>query len=306
MNRHVESIVADLRKYLEQTRAAGIERVYLDAKRMLESQQRFAERLGPTSDLSSETGSTGAAPGKSAGTGTAPPAPGGVRASGATVDPAATSSRPAAEEAPPALGPPVVRQDDARRAEAGATLQAMDEADVKDCTRCGLHTSRTQTVFGVGNPDADLVFVGEAPGRDEDLQGEPFVGAAGQLLTRILAAIGFERDDVYICNVLKCRPPNNRDPQPMEVASCEPYLLRQLEIIRPKLICALGRHAAHTLLGSGDSLKRMRERVHDYHGIPAMVTYHPAALLRNPQWKRPTWEDVQKLRALYDQLVAAG
>ncbi len=182
-------------------------------------------------------------------------------------------------------------------------LARLDREEVSICTRCKLHSDRNRTVFGVGNPNANIVFVGEAPGRDEDLQGEPFVGMAGQLLTKILAAIGFAREDVYICNVLKCRPPQNRDPQPDEVAQCEPYLLRQLEILQPKVICALGRVAAQTLLQTRDSLTRMRGRVHDYHGVPMMVTYHPAALLRNPNWKRPTWEDVQKLRALHDELA---
>ena len=185
-------------------------------------------------------------------------------------------------------------------------LAQLDADEVRGCTKCKLHPSRTNTVFGVGNPDATLVFVGEAPGRDEDLQGEPFVGMAGQLLNKILAAIGFQREDVYICNVLKCRPPNNRDPEADEVNACEPYLLRQLEILQPKVICALGRHAAYSLLGTTSSLAKLREHVHDYHGIPCVVTYHPAALLRNPQWKRPTWEDVQRLRALHDRLVAGA
>ena len=176
--------------------------------------------------------------------------------------------------------------------------------EVAGCVKCKLHATRTQTVFGVGNPDADMVFVGEAPGRDEDLQGEPFVGAAGQLLTKILAAIDLAREEVYICNVLKCRPPQNRDPERDEVQSCEPYLKRQLDLLQPKLICCLGRHAAHTLLGTTASLKSLRSHIHDYYGIPTLVTYHPAALLRNPQWKRPTWEDVQKLRAMYDRLRA--
>jgi uracil-DNA glycosylase len=185
-------------------------------------------------------------------------------------------------------------------------LAALDRDEVSVCTQCKLHCDRNKTVFGVGSPNANVVFVGEAPGRDEDMQGEPFVGMAGQLLTKILSAIGFEREDVYICNVLKCRPPKNRDPQPDEVAQCEPYLLRQLEILQPKVICALGRIAAQTLLQTSQSLTRMRGRVHDYHGIPMMVTYHPAALLRNPNWKRPAWEDVQQLRALHDELVGEG
>lgn len=181
-----------------------------------------------------------------------------------------------------------------------AALKALDESQVSICVKCALSKTRTNTVFGVGNPDAGIVFVGEAPGRDEDLKGEPFVGRAGQLLTKILAAIDFAREDVYICNVLKCRPPDNRDPAPDEVLHCEPYLLAQLDIIQPRVICALGRIAAQTLLKTKTSLTKLRADVHDYHGIPMVVTYHPAALLRNPNWKRPTWEDVQKLRAIYD------
>jgi DNA polymerase len=175
-------------------------------------------------------------------------------------------------------------------------------AEVAPCQQCKLHGGRTQTVFGVGHPDADLVFVGEAPGRDEDRLGEPFVGRAGKLLTEILKAIDFAREEVYICNILKCRPPDNRDPDREEVDACEPYLKQQLEILTPKIICCLGRVAAQTLLGTRASLTAMRETLHFYEGIPVMVTFHPAALLRNPHWKRPTWDDVRKLRALYDAL----
>lgn len=179
------------------------------------------------------------------------------------------------------------------------------ESLICTCTKCALGHTRTKFVFGVGNPKADLVLVGEAPGADEDAQGEPFVGRAGQLLNKILEAIRFRREDVYICNILKCRPPNNRDPLPDEVALCEAYLWKQLELIRPKLILCLGRIAAQVLLKTSESLTSLRGRVHDYRGIRLMVTYHPAALLRNPNWKRPAWEDVQKLRRLYDELTAA-
>ncbi|MCD6508167.1 uracil-DNA glycosylase [Candidatus Poribacteria bacterium] len=171
------------------------------------------------------------------------------------------------------------------------------------CRRCELHKTRTKVVFGVGDENATLMFVGEAPGRDEDLRGEPFVGRAGQLLDRILAAIGLSREEVYITNVLKCRPPNNRDPLPSEVEACEPFLLRQIELVKPKLICALGRHAAHTLLKTKASLKSLRGRFHSYHGIKLLVTYHPASLLRNPGLKRPTWEDMKMLRAEYDRIL---
>ena len=177
-------------------------------------------------------------------------------------------------------------------------------AEVSVCTACKLHPTRTQTVFGCGNPDARVLFIGEAPGRNEDEQGLPFVGRAGQLLTDILRAIRFERDEVYICNILKCRPPENRDPERDEADACEPFLRRQLAIIQPHLICCLGRHAAMTLLDTRASLRSLRETVHFYQGIPVMATFHPAALLRNPHWKRDTWEDVRKLRALHDALLA--
>jgi DNA polymerase len=175
-------------------------------------------------------------------------------------------------------------------------------AEVAPCVQCKLHSGRTQTVFGVGDANADLVLIGEAPGRDEDLQGEPFVGRAGQLLTEILKAIKLRRQDVYICNILKCRPPQNRDPEADEVSACEPYLKRQLQIIQPRLICCLGRVAAQNLLGTRASLTALRQTVHFYESIPVLATFHPAALLRNPHWKRPTWEDVRRLRALYDAL----
>jgi len=163
---------------------------------------------------------------------------------------------------------------------------------VRTCTKCGLHKTRTQTVFGVGNPAASWMFIGEAPGADEDKQGEPFVGRAGQLLNAMLFAMGLKREEVYIANVLKCRPPGNRDPQPEEVAQCEPYLIRQIEHIRPKLIVALGRHAAHSLLKTEVPLARLRGQRLSYHGIPLVVTYHPAYLLRSPGEKRKAWEDL--------------
>lgn len=175
---------------------------------------------------------------------------------------------------------------------------------INTCTKCELGHTRTNFVFGVGNPHADLVLIGEAPGADEDAQGEPFVGRAGQLLTKILEAIGFKRDDVFICNILKCRPPKNREPLPAEVELCEPYLWKQLELIQPKLILCLGRVAAKALLKTNESLAALRGTFHDYHGTKVMVTYHPAALLRNPNWKRPAWEDVQRARKLYDELTA--
>jgi DNA polymerase len=168
--------------------------------------------------------------------------------------------------------------------------------EVSGCTQCGLSATRTQTVFGDGSPTADLVFVGEAPGADEDREGIPFVGRAGQLLTKIIEdGMKIPRREVYICNVLKCRPPGNRDPNPEEVQYCEPYLIQQLKFIQPKVICALGRHAAQTLLRSTESTGKLRGQWHSYHGIPLRVTYHPAYLLRSPGEKRKTWEDIQEV-----------
>lgn len=165
--------------------------------------------------------------------------------------------------------------------------------ELGDCKRCKLHVERHHIVFGEGNPLADLVFVGEAPGGDEDLQGRPFVGRAGQLLTRIVEAMGLKRDEVYICNILKCRPPGNRNPEPEEIAVCEPFLVKQLEVIQPRVICAMGKFAAQTLLKTDTAISLLRGRFHSYHGIKLMPTYHPAYLLRNQGAKKQVWEDVQ-------------
>ena len=173
-------------------------------------------------------------------------------------------------------------------------------AAVASCTRCPLYSTATNPVPGEGHPNADLVVVGEAPGATEDEQGRPFVGAAGQLLTKILAAVDLRREDVFICNVLKHRPPGNRNPMPDEVTACSPYLVRQLQLIRPKAILALGTFAAQTLLQTKLAIGKLRSQVHRYYGVPLIVTYHPAALLRNPSWKRPTWEDVQLVRRILD------
>ena len=177
------------------------------------------------------------------------------------------------------------------------TLSAI-RADLGDCQRCGLVKGRKNIVFGVGNPAASLMFVGEAPGRDEDIQGEPFVGEAGQLLTKIIQAMGLGREDVYICNVLKCRPPENRNPHQEEIEACGPFLLRQVKAIAPKAIIALGTFATQTLLESKEPISRLRGRFHDYHGIPLMPTFHPAFLLRSPEKKREVWADVQQVMKL--------
>lgn len=174
------------------------------------------------------------------------------------------------------------------------------------CVKCPLGATRIKFVFGVGNPNADIVFVGEAPGADEDAQGEPFVGRAGQLLNKILEAVQFKRDEVYICNILKCRPPNNRQPQPDEIDQCEPHLWKQLELLKPKIIVCLGRVAGQTLLRTTASLGELRGKVHSYRGIKLVVTYHPAALLRNPNWKKPTWEDIQWIRKMNDEMKTTG
>lgn len=171
-----------------------------------------------------------------------------------------------------------------------------------ECQKCPLGKTRTKFVFGVGNPNADVMIIGEAPGADEDRQGEPFVGRAGKLLNDILKAIHFEREEVFIANILKCRPPGNRNPLPSEMEICIPYLHKQIELIKPKLILSLGLVSATGLLKQKLSLTQMRGNVYELNGVKVMVTYHPAALLRNPNWKRGCWEDVQKFRKLYDEL----
>ncbi|HYM21239.1 MAG TPA: uracil-DNA glycosylase [Candidatus Kapabacteria bacterium] len=175
---------------------------------------------------------------------------------------------------------------------------------IENCTKCPLHKTRTNFVFGVGNPNAKVMVIGEAPGADEDKKGEPFVGRAGQLLDKMLLAINFPREEVFIANILKSRPPGNRDPLPSEVEACEPYLWKQIDIIKPKMILCVGRIAGTNLLKNGiDTLAGMRGKVFDFRGAKVMVTYHPAALLRNPNWKHGAWEDLQKFRKLYDELV---
>jgi DNA polymerase len=188
------------------------------------------------------------------------------------------------------------------RAESATSASVLAELKVEigpACQRCKLHTlGRKQVVFGVGNADADLMFVGEAPGADEDEQGEPFVGRAGQLLTKIIEAIGLKRSDVYIANIIKCRPPGNRNPEPDEVAQCEPFLFRQVEVVKPRVIVALGKFAAQSLLRTTDPITRLRGRSFNYRGATLIPTFHPAYLLRNPASKREVWEDMKKVRAI--------
>ncbi len=179
-------------------------------------------------------------------------------------------------------------------------------ADLAGCERCALRERRRSIVFGVGNGEADVMFVGEAPGADEDRRGEPFVGKAGRLLDKILAAAGFSRSEVYITNIVKCRPPGNRDPRPDEVFACNPFLLRQIEIVRPKIICALGRFAAQTLLKTHDGIGRVRGRWYDWNeDVKLICTYHPSACLRNVDYKKPVWNDFRMLRDEYRKIRPA-
>ena len=209
-------------------------------------------------------------------------------------EPAPTSDAPAAVASTGAVPVAVSRS--------SAEVLAEIRADIgPDCTRCKLHQlGRHQVVFGVGNPDARLMFVGEAPGADEDEQGVPFVGKAGQLLTKIIEAIELKREDVYIANVIKCRPPQNRNPEPDEVATCEPYLFRQIDAIKPKVIVALGKFGAQTLLRTTEAITRIRGRQFEYRGAILIPTFHPAYLLRNPPAKREVWEDMKLVKRLLD------
>jgi len=206
--------------------------------------------------------------------------------------------KPAAEAIPEKIFQPAEKD--------GKEFKANDLASfdklINKCVKCRLSTSRNKFVFGVGNPNATVMLIGEGPGADEDMQGEPFVGRAGKLLNDILKAINFEREEVYIANIVKCRPPGNRNPLPDEIEMCFPYLEKQIELIKPKLILCLGLIAASSLLKTKLALGKLRGNVYEYKNIQTMVTYHPAALLRNPQWKHGCWEDVQKFRKLYDEL----
>lgn len=200
--------------------------------------------------------------------------------------------------------PPVSLKKDVNRAwEKAETLDQLNKM-ICECTNCILHKGRNSFVFGSGNPNADVVVIGEGPGAEEDKQGLPFVGRAGKLLSDILKAIKFEREEVFICNIVKCRPPDNRTPLPDEMDTCIPYLKKQIELIKPKLILCLGLTAAKGLLKKKESLTSLRGQVFEYEGIKTMVTFHPAALLRNPNWKKDCWVDVQKFRKLFDQITS--
>jgi DNA polymerase len=215
----------------------------------------------------------------------------------------ASARRPAAVAAAAAApaAPGEATEAAGERATGAAGLAAVRE-ELGDCRRCGLCVGRQNIVFGVGNPDAHLVFVGEAPGADEDVQGEPFVGKAGQLLTKMIEAMGYGREDVYICNVIKCRPPGNRNPEPAEVAACEPFLKAQLRALRPRVIVALGKFAAQCLLRDDTPITRLRGNLRSYEGIQLMPTFHPAYLLRDPSKKKEAWADLKEVNALLRRL----
>jgi DNA polymerase len=220
-------------------------------------------------------------------------------------EPAPPQAEPATEVAGPiVIGPPTPQVSGERYAGI-STLDALAQL-VRECTLCPLYATAINAVPGEGNPAARLVCVGEAPGATEDAKGRPFVGRAGELLTKILEAVDLKREDVFICNVLKHRPPGNRNPEPGEILACRPYLMRQLELIRPSVILALGTFAAQTLLETRLAVGKLRGNVHRFYGTPLVVTYHPAALLRNPNWKRPTWEDVKLVRRLLDSPSGDG
>ncbi len=267
----------------------------LPGEQVRESRTQTSSQTPSSSVVASRALADGGAGGALAGQSpSARPAP--TSAPRGTPLPTPQSLPPGITAEPPAAGDDLFAADPLRRL---ATLEALVPA-IDACRKCTLGHSRQCSVPGEGSPQAGLVVVGEAPGATEDETGRPFVGRAGKLLDDILKAIGLGREDVFICNVLKCRPPENRDPEPLEVAACSPYLHRQLELIGPRVILAMGRPAAHALLGVNASLGELRGKLHHYRGIPLIVTYHPAALLRNPHWKRPTWDDVRIARRIYD------
>lgn len=208
---------------------------------------------------------------------------------------------PAPAESPPSAVRDMQRTDEqllelvTRRGQEGEKLEELQREIIGNCHRCKLHRGRSRIVFGSGNPSAELLFVGEGPGAEEDRQGLPFVGAAGQLLTRMIEAMGYQKNDVYICNVVKCRPPNNRDPEPDEVKACERFLKTQLAIVKPKVIVTLGKYAAQTLLRSDRPISHLRGQWYQYEGVELLPTYHPAYLLRSPEKKREAWQDLQKV-----------
>lgn len=278
-----------LRRYLEQRREMDERDLVLDGLGVDE----VLRIVGAARETSRAAGSTGGelAPGR-------PRAAPGARAAADAVPEASGMPAPGATREPGAAREPGVLPPDAMIS-AAASLEEIATL-VGGCTRCPLFATATHGVPGAGNTRAGLMCVGEAPGAAEDETGQPFVGAAGQLLTKILAAVNLQREDVFIGNVLKHRPPGNRNPAPAEVEACRPYLERQIELVGPRVLVALGTFAAQTLLETKLSIGKLRGTVHHYRSIPVVVTYHPAALLRNPAWKRPTWDDIQLARRLLD------
>jgi DNA polymerase len=241
------------------------------------------------------------------------PAPAPEEPTGPPIDGAALVAAALAaidKKSPPTPPPPAPAPAPAQPPPAAAKPTPADGADrlrvireeIGDCTRCKLSRGRNSIVFGVGSPDAPVVFVGEAPGQEEDLRGEPFVGPAGQLLDRMIVAMGLSRAEVYIANIVKCRPPGNRNPEPDEIAACEPFLVKQLAAIRPRMIVCLGKFAAQTLTRKDAPISALRGRFHSYEGIPLMPTFHPAFLLRNPEAKREVWSDLQQVMKELDRL----
>ncbi len=321
-----------LRRYLEQRRELGESELVLDSLSVEEAMRMLgagaAAAAATRTSSSSSSSSTRSVPKATvAETGDWREA---IRAAGGAPDKVAPVHQPQAEtpvirrnEFPAPDSPPVARGgsllsdvpaglsfDGSMKAldSIAAGLSSLDEIAkvVATCKRCSLYATAINPVPGVGNPNADFMVVGEAPGANEDEQGVPFVGQAGQLLTKILEAIQLKREDVFIANVLKHRPPGNRNPMPEEVTACSPYLVRQIELVQPKVILALGTFASQTLLDTKLTIGKLRGQIHRYYGVPLVVTYHPAALLRNPSWKRPTWEDVQLARRILDHATATG
>jgi uracil-DNA glycosylase family 4 len=315
-----------LRRYLEQRRELGESELVLDSMSVEEAMRLLgAGKLagsasgGGSSSWRDEIRTAGGAPAqgaarpRAAADASPPPEP-----PPTAQEPAVAVHVPSTEAAAPASPSSALSDVPAGIVIAGASRALSDDpafkldslgaiADtVAACRRCALYATARNPVPGTGNPDADFMIVGEAPGANEDEQGVPFVGQAGQLLTKIIEAIHLSRDDVFIVNVLKHRPPGNRNPLPEEVVACSPYLVRQIELVRPKVILALGTFAAQTLLETKTTIGKLRGQIHRYHGVPLVVTYHPAALLRNPAWKRPTWEDVQLARRILDHTSAPG
>lgn len=277
-----------LRRYLRQRAELGDREIVLDRLTVAELDTLLVPRSAPEPELEPSAAAPSRIP---------------ERATASTAAARAVIAPPdTARPAPPAPSvpapPPVVVPVNPAAIEA-ASLEQLRELALA-CTGCDLCGSRSTVVFGEGDPAASVMIVGEAPGAEEDRTGRPFVGRAGKLLDRFLESVGFARDSVYICNVLKCRPPANRNPTPEEIAACSPYLRRQVELVDPKVILAVGTFPAQTLLGTTETIGRLRGRVHDFEGRPLIPTYHPAAVLRNPSWIRPVWDDLQRLRAVLE------